>query len=84
MYKFIQDQIALCDNEIEGVLQIMMAQKQQGIIEKIPDPSHATTAESRKNKNQPAFNVREYLKEFSAPMYSDLWDKFNGCPGGIR
>jgi hypothetical protein len=64
MYKFIQDQIALCDNEIEGVLQIMMAQKQQGIIEMIPDLSQAMTGESRKkkNKNQPTFNIREYLK----------------------
>lgn len=64
MYKFMQDQIALCDKEIEGVLKIMTAQKQEGVIEKTPDLSYATTSESRKkkNKNQPAFNIREYLK----------------------
>lgn len=42
----------------------MMAQKQQSVIETISELSRATTGELRKkkNKNQPAFNIREYLK----------------------
>lgn len=50
MYKFIQQQITLCDYEIEGVLQMMMAQKQDGIIEKIPDAMTPTGKVSKKRK----------------------------------
>jgi hypothetical protein len=50
----MQDQIDLCDNEIEGVLQVMVAQKREGINKKIPDLSYATTGELLKTKINPA------------------------------
>ncbi|WP_026632867.1 IS110 family transposase, partial [Dyadobacter alkalitolerans] len=64
MYKFIQEQIALCDGEIEGALQLMVAQKHDGIIEKLSVTASSSVNVSKKktNKSHPAFNTREYLK----------------------
>jgi len=65
MYKFIQEQIALCDGEIEAALQLMVAQKRDGIIEKlsITESSSVNVSKKKKtNKSHPAFNTREYLK----------------------
>lgn len=64
MYKFIQEQIALCDEEIESALQLMVAQKQDSVIQKISDTEGSTenVARKKKNKSHPAFNTREYLK----------------------
>jgi transposase len=75
MYKFIQQQITLCDYEIEGVLQMMMAQKQDGIIEKIPDAMTPTgkVSKKKKTKNQPAFNTREYLKRIHGTDVMEIY-----------
>jgi len=64
MYKFIQEQIVLCNEEIEGVLKLMMACKKERLIEKIPETGSSTEEVSikKRNKNHPGFNTREYLK----------------------
>jgi transposase len=63
MHKFIQQQIALCDQEIEDALQLMAAQKTDGVIEKVyqSDVPAEKIVKKRKTKNQPAFNIQEYL-----------------------
>lgn len=65
MYGFIQQQIILCEHEIEKVLQEMVAQQHDGVIEKLPPPVTASGKESKKKKtkNQPVFNGREYFKK---------------------
>ncbi|TKT85984.1 IS110 family transposase [Dyadobacter frigoris] len=64
MYQFIRQQITVCENEIEGVLQQLVAQNNDGIIEKFPIPSTPSgrISKRKKTKNQPVFNTREYLK----------------------
>lgn len=59
MYKFIHEQIALCDEEIKSALQLMVAQKQDGGIQKIPETEGSTQNVSRKKKNKshPAFST---------------------------
>lgn len=75
MYKFIQEQIALCDGEIEGTLQLMVAQKQDGVIQKLSETEGATEHMSRKKKNKshPAFNTREYLKRIHGTDVIDIY-----------
>jgi len=66
MYQFIQEQIILCEKEIEEVLQLFVAAKHDGIIEHIPvedNPNNKKTTKKKKTKNQPFFNTREYLKK---------------------
>lgn len=64
MYKFIQQQIVLCEQEIEGVLQLLAAQHQDGVIEKLSrDDNQSKKPLKKKTKNQPAFNTAEYLKK---------------------
>jgi transposase len=63
MYQFIQNQLLVCDQEVEKTLQLMVAEKQEGVIEDIaPKSTHLTNPLKKKTKNQPAFNTREYLK----------------------
>jgi transposase len=63
MYQFIQNQLCLCEQEVEKVLQLIAAEKQEGVIENIaPKSKHSTNPLKKKTKNQPAFNTREYLK----------------------
>jgi transposase len=63
MYQFIQNQLLVCDQEVEKTLQLMVAEKQEGVIEGIaPKSTHLTNPLKKKTKNQPAFNTREYLK----------------------
>jgi hypothetical protein len=43
MYQFIQNQLCLCEQEVEKVLQLMAAEKQEGVIENIaPKSIHST------------------------------------------
>ena len=64
MYAFIQQQIVLCEREIEGVLHKLMSSKEKEVIEKIPpqDKGGEKVSKKKKSKNQPVFNTRAYLK----------------------
>jgi transposase len=63
MYQFIQNQLLVCEQEVEKTLQLMVAEKQEGVIEDIaPKSTYLTNPLKKKTKNQPAFNTREYLK----------------------
>jgi transposase len=63
MYEFIQQHITLCEQEIQVILQQMRVSTEES---KPGDPIAVTTnkkvSKKKKNKNQPAFNTREYLK----------------------
>jgi transposase len=56
MYKFVQQQIQLCEGKIEQGLQHFMASVNGGVIEK-------ATAKKTRIKNQPVFNTTEYLQK---------------------
>jgi transposase len=74
MYKFIQEQIALCDDEIEGVLQ-MMADRQEDVTENTSEvgTSVRQISKKKKNKNQPTFNVREYLRRIHGTDVMEIY-----------
>lgn len=74
MYKFIQEQIALCDDEIEGVLQ-MMANRQEDVTENKSEvgTSARQVSKKKKNKNQPTFNVREYLRRIHGTDVMEIY-----------
>lgn len=57
LYRYLQQKISVCDQEIESVLQQMAALQQQGEIETISADT------KKKTKNQPTFNVKGYLQK---------------------
>lgn len=65
MYKFIQQQITLCEQEIETVLQQLAARNNDGVIEKLPAETVSTAekGKKKKSKNHPVFNTQAYLKK---------------------
>jgi transposase len=66
LYNYVQQKIDACDKEVEILLQQMAAIQHDGIIEEIPACATNTDTQAKpkkKTKNQPAFNVREYLKK---------------------
>lgn len=65
MYQFIQQQITLCEQEIETVLQQLVARNNDGVIEKLPveTVSPAGKGKKKKSKNHPVFNTQGYLKK---------------------
>ncbi|WP_317130121.1 IS110 family transposase [Pedobacter hiemivivus] len=63
MYQFIQNQLLVCEQEVEKTLQLMAAEKQEGVIENIaPKSTYSANPLKKKTKNEPTFNTREYLK----------------------
>lgn len=73
---FIEDQIKLCDHEIELVLHEIMRQQQKKLIEpseKLKSKSRSNATKKRKGKNQPVFNTREYLKNIHRVDVMDIY-----------
>lgn len=64
MYQFIQQQIVLCEYEIENVLQQLIAKNQDGLVEQLSVGKTPTgkISKKKKTKNQPVFATRAYLK----------------------
>lgn len=60
LYGFIQKRIIQCENEIEKCLQQQIAVNNEGVIE--PLDKTLRQGKKKKTKNQPLFNVRDYLK----------------------
>jgi transposase len=74
MYQFIQQQIVLCEHEIEDVLQQLVAQEQDGVMEQLPSATTLSEKISKKKtKNQPVFNTREYLKRIHGVDVLDIY-----------
>lgn len=63
MYQFIQEQVVLCEQEIEEVLHQLMDNKEDEAFKVIPAEDKPSQQQSKKkSKNQPVFNTRAYLK----------------------
>jgi transposase len=68
-YKQLLAYIKDCENEIETILQEMIAVANEGIIQSAPanvdgePPKEKKKAKKKKNKNTPAYNVRAYLQQ---------------------
>lgn len=60
LYEFIQQRVSRCDQEIEQYLQKQAAISNEGIVEQAPEDSEKKKRK-KKDKNHPAFNVRDYL-----------------------
>lgn len=65
MYKFVHKQIDKSENEIEKCLQKIAAVNNDGVIEPIGPPirKNGKVSVKKKTKNQPPFNVKEYLRK---------------------
>lgn len=65
MYKVLQQKILECEGEIEQVLQLYAAAKNDGVLEPcVAEVDVETKPKSKKkNKNSPVFDVRSYLKK---------------------
>ena len=61
LYKFIQESIIRCEKEIELHLQKMVAMKSDGVIEGLSQDGVLKKTKVKKGKNQPEYNLREYL-----------------------
>lgn len=59
LYGFIQKRIVCCETKIEKCLQEQLAVNNGGIIEALTDRPQKT--HKKKTKNQPLFNVKDYL-----------------------
>ena len=59
MYKIYQQQIQICDQQIELALQLIAATKNNGVIEDTP-------AVKAKQRKQPKFNTQAYLQKIHA------------------
>lgn len=60
LYKYIQRRIVSCENKIEQYLQKRAAMSNEGIIEPL-DNKPKELSKKKKTKNQPLFNVKDYL-----------------------
>jgi transposase len=63
LYKFLQQQIALCDKQIEMILQQYVAVREEGVLEPVAPTPSCPTKGKRKNKNAPIFNTAAYLRK---------------------
>ncbi len=66
LYKYVQERIRRCDEEIEKSLQLLAAIANEGVIEAAPadnDLKKKKPTKKKKSKNHPEFNVRQYLKK---------------------
>lgn len=64
-YQFIQIQIGKCDQEIEKALQSMHARENQGVAnpaKQLRLTPKGRVSQQKKDKNQPLFDTRAYLK----------------------
>ena len=64
-YQFLQNQIGKCDQEIEQVLQLIHARENEGMTtpeKQVRLTPKGKVSKQRKDKNQPLFDTRAYLK----------------------
>jgi transposase len=60
LYKYVHQRIAVCEGKIEEFLQKQVAVRNEGIME-TAKPLQEKGSKKKKTKNQPLFNVKEYL-----------------------
>jgi transposase len=63
LYEFVQQRVGRCDQEIELYLQKQVAVSNEGVLEKAPEEDSLKKKRIKKDKNNPSFNVRGYLKK---------------------
>lgn len=68
MYKIFQQKTMECEKEIEETLQYFIATKNEGVLEsdvntERPNVENKKKRIKQKNKNNPAFNTREYIEK---------------------
>ena len=68
MHLSVQQEIQLCEYQIESALQTFTASTNQGIIEQ-----KAPEIKKRKTRNHPAFNTRAYLKSILGVDILDIY-----------
>lgn len=71
LYGFIQKRIAYCENKIEKCLQEQLAVNNGGIIEALTDKPKK--ANKKKTKNQPLFNVKNYLHKIYGVDVTEMY-----------
>ena len=71
LYCFIQKRIVCCDTEIEKCLQQQAAANNEGIIEALPVKRPKT--KTKKTKNQPLFNVKDYLVKIHGVDVTEIY-----------
>lgn len=72
LYTFIQKRIICCEDKIEECLQKQSAQYNEGIIEAAVNNS-PQKANKKKTKNQPLFNVKDYLSKIYGVNVTDIY-----------
>lgn len=73
LYGFLQERIVSCENEIEVHLQKMVAMSNEGVIEELPKEGVLKKTKVKKGKNQPVYNVREYLLKIHGVDVVDIY-----------
>jgi len=71
LYGFIQKRIFCCEKKIEECLQKQVAIDNEGIIE--PLPNKHKKRNNKKTKNQPVFNVRDYLNKIHGVDVTEIY-----------
>lgn len=57
LYKIVNQHIMVCEKKIEELLQMQIALRAEGVLEQ----QSSTVKKKKKNKNEPSFNVQQYL-----------------------
>jgi hypothetical protein len=73
LYEFVQERIISCGKEIEVHLQKMVALNNEGIIEELVEEGVLKKKNIKKGKNQPRYNVREYLLKIHGVDVIDIF-----------
>jgi transposase len=73
LYGFLQERIISCEKEIEVHLQKMVAMNNDGVIEELPKEGVLKKTKVKKSKNQPDYNVREYLSKIHGVDVIDIF-----------
>ena len=75
MYKVFQQKIIACEKEIEEVIQVYLAAKNDGVID-IPEKNEK---KKKKSKNQPMFDTRAYLKKLHGVDVMEIFGISETC-----
>ena len=75
LYNCVQQKIEACNKQIEILLEQMAAIQHEGLIEEIPafPPNTSPARHKKKAKNQPTFNVGEYLKKMHGVDVTEIY-----------
>jgi transposase len=73
LYGFVQERIISCEKEIEVHLQKMVALNNEGIIEELTQEGILKKKKIKKGKNQPRYNIREYLLKIHGVDVIDIF-----------